>query len=189
VGAVLASSGVGGAVFLVFIVIYVLGALPLMGIFNKASEPGWAAFVPIYNIIVLLKVVGRPWWWIILLIIPFVGFIVWIIVAYDLARSFGKGIGFTIGLVIPYVNWIFLMILWLGQAQYRGPAATMGMAPPGYGAPPQGYGAPQAPGYPPQAPGYPPQAPGYPPQAPGYPPQAPGYPPQAPGTPPTPPTS
>ena len=35
-------------------------------VFTKAGEPGWAVLVPFYNIIVLLKIIGRPWWWLVL---------------------------------------------------------------------------------------------------------------------------
>jgi len=101
------------------IVGYLIWALPLMGVFLKAGEPGIAAFIPIWNLLVLLKIVGRPWWWLILYIIPVVGFIVAIVVLYDLAKSFGHGVGFTIGLVL--LSWIFLLILWLGGSRYLGP--------------------------------------------------------------------
>ena len=40
-------------------------------IFEKAGQPGWAAIIPIYNVIVLLEIVGRPLWWIILAISSF----------------------------------------------------------------------------------------------------------------------
>ena len=35
-------------------------------IFSKAGQPGWAAFIPIYNTVVLLQIVGRPVWWVVL---------------------------------------------------------------------------------------------------------------------------
>jgi Family of unknown function (DUF5684) len=121
------SSSSGGAVgLLFFVVFYFLGVLPLWLVFNKAGQPGWHALIPIFNIYVLLKVVGRPGWWLILLLIPFVNFIVWIIVAYDLARSFGHGAGFTIGLVL--LGWIFLLILGVNSSRYLGPAAATPVA-------------------------------------------------------------
>jgi hypothetical protein len=90
-------------------------------IFTKAGEEGWKAIIPIYNVIVLLKIVGREWWWVLLMLIPFVGFIIWIIVALDLAKSFGKGTGFAIGLIL--LPFIFALILGFGADTYRGPAA------------------------------------------------------------------
>jgi hypothetical protein len=90
-------------------------------IFTKAGQPGWACIIPIYNLYVWCKIVGRPWWWILLMLIPFVNFIILIILIIDLAKSFGKGVGFGIGLLLLAV--IFFPILGFGRAQYQGPAA------------------------------------------------------------------
>ncbi len=90
-------------------------------IFTKAGQPGWAAIIPIYNWYILCKIVGRPGWWVILLLIPFVNFIIGIILCIDLAKSFGKGVGFGIGLILLGV--IFFPILGFGSAQYQGPSA------------------------------------------------------------------
>jgi hypothetical protein len=90
-------------------------------IFAKAGQPGWACIIPIYNLYVWCKIVGRPWWWILLMLIPFVNFIILIILIIDLAKSFGKGVGFGIGLLLLAV--IFFPILGFGSAQYQGPAA------------------------------------------------------------------
>jgi uncharacterized membrane protein YhaH (DUF805 family) len=95
-------------------------------IFAKAGQPGWAAIIPIYNWYILCKIVGRPGWWVILFFIPFINFIIGIIVCIDLAKSFGKGVGFAIGLILLGV--IFFPILGFGSAQYQGPAAG-GAAP------------------------------------------------------------
>ena len=91
-------------------------------VFTKTGEPGWAILVPSYNIIVLLKIVDRPWWWLILAMIPFVNFIFAIVINIDLAKSFGKGVGFTIGLIL--LAPIFIMIFGFGDARYQGPSAA-----------------------------------------------------------------
>jgi len=90
-------------------------------IFSKAGQPGWAAIIPIYNWYIRCKIVGRPGWWVILLFIPFINFIIGIILCIDLAKSFGKGAGFGIGLILLGV--ICFPILGFGSAQYQGPAA------------------------------------------------------------------
>jgi hypothetical protein len=90
-------------------------------VFTKAGQPGWASIIPIYNIYIWCKIVGRPAWWIILLLIPFVNFIIGIILCIDLAKSFGKGVGFGIGLAL--LGFIFFPILGFGSAQYQGPSA------------------------------------------------------------------
>jgi ABC-type sulfate transport system permease subunit len=114
----------GGAVSgLCGIVIAVVMIVSLWMIFQKAGKPGWAAIIPIYNAIVLLEVVGRPTWWVILLyFVPFVNLIIGIIVLFDLAKSFGKGGGFAVGmLLLPF---IFYPVLAFGDAEYQGPAAA-----------------------------------------------------------------
>jgi len=89
-------------------------------VFSKADQPGWAAFIPIYNIVVMLQIVGRPTWWVLLCLIPFVNFIVFIILFLDLAKSYGKDTMFALGLIL--LTPIFLPILAFGSAQYGGPS-------------------------------------------------------------------
>ncbi|MCB5228566.1 MAG: DUF5684 domain-containing protein [Candidatus Cloacimonetes bacterium] len=104
---------------------FVLGILILVAmwkVYTKAGKPGWAILIPIYNLFVLLEIVGRPGWWLILLLIPIVNLVVIFIISFDLARSFGKGTGFGLGLV--FLNVIFMMILGFGKARYIGPAAA-----------------------------------------------------------------
>jgi Family of unknown function (DUF5684) len=125
------SDGGGSAIlwllYVAFIVVYLVAAWI---VYTKAGEEGWKALIPIYNVWVLLKIVGRPGWWLILFLIPFVNFVIWIIVSIDLAKSFGKGTGFALGLI--FFAPIFYMILAFGDATYRGPAAALGggSAPP-----------------------------------------------------------
>jgi hypothetical protein len=104
-------------------------------VFTKAGQPGWASIIPIYNLYIWCKIVGRPWWWILLMLIPFVNFIVAIILCIDLAKSFGKGVGFGIGLALLGI--IFFPILGFGSAQYQGPAAGSMSAGPAMSQPPQ----------------------------------------------------
>lgn len=86
-------------------------------IFQKAGEPGWAAIVPIYNGLVALKIAGKPMWWIVLLLIPFVNFVVGLIVLFAIAKRFGKGAGFALGMI--FVPPIFYPLLAWGEAEYR----------------------------------------------------------------------
>ncbi len=112
----------GGIVALVMMLIWlaiaVLIIVAFWKVFTKAGEPGWAAIVPIYNLIVLLKIAGKPLWWIVLCIIPLVNLIPGIMVPIAIAEKFGKGIGFAIGLIL--LPFIFYPILGFGDARYRG---------------------------------------------------------------------
>ena len=111
-------------VYIIMLALFVFYIAAEWRIFSKAGQPGWAAIIPIYNTLVLLKVVGRPWWWIFLFIIPFVNIIIAIIVLNDLSKSFGHGIGFTLGLL--FLSFIFIPVLGFGGSQYVGPAAKQG---------------------------------------------------------------
>ena len=106
----------------VSILIFLAVVAGMWQVFEKAGQPGWKAIIPIYNIWVLLEIIGRPGWWITLFFIPFVNFIIWIIVSLDLAKSFDHGVGFTIGLLS--LPWLFYIILGWGESQYYGPAAA-----------------------------------------------------------------
>ncbi len=108
----------GGAFMIVWLVVLVAVIAGMWKMFEKAGKPGWAAIVPIYNLIVLLEIVKRPLWWIILFLIPIVSLVAAIIVMIDLAKAFGKGTGFGIGLALLGI--IFLPILGFGSAQYQG---------------------------------------------------------------------
>jgi hypothetical protein len=88
-------------------------------LYEKAHQPGWACIVPIYSIIVLLRIVGKPWWWIFLFCIPFLN-LIWVIWTINmLSKSFGKDEGFTVGLIL--LSFVFYPILAFGSATYRGP--------------------------------------------------------------------
>lgn len=111
-------SGGGGAfgliIELVLIALFVVG---MWKTFVKAGKPGWASLIPIYNLVVLLEIAGRPLWWIILYIIPIVNIIIAIVVGVDVAKNFGKGTGFGVGLAI--LGFIFYPILGFSDAVYR----------------------------------------------------------------------
>ena len=107
---------------LIYLAVVVLVIASMWKVFTKAGKPGWAAIVPIYNTIVLLEIVGKPTWWIILLLIPFVNIIVLLIVINELSKSFGRGVGTTLGLI--FLGFIFWPILAFGSAQYQGGGAA-----------------------------------------------------------------
>ena len=176
-----------GTSFIFELIFYFVTALGTYGAYKKAGQPGWAAFVPIYNFYILCKVAGRPVWWtwsLLLLIIPFLGWIAFLVIAIivlnDVSKSFGHGGGFTVGLVL--LSTIFWYILWLGSSTYRGPAAAAGAMGNPNQYPPQG---PQG-GYPPGG-GYTPPPGQYPPVGQAPPPPPPTFPPQPGQTPPPPP--
>ncbi len=117
------AGGAGGAIGGIFAAVWALVVvIGLWRVFTKAGQPGWASLVPIYNAWVLLKIVGRPGWWLVALLVPVVNVVFGVILCIDLARSFGKGSVYGLGLAI--FSAIFTVHLGLGDARYTGPAAA-----------------------------------------------------------------
>jgi hypothetical protein len=110
------AAGMGVGMMLVWCAVVLILIISMWKIFTKAGKPGWAAIVPIYNMIVMLEIACKPIWWFILLLIPLVNIIVVIIVLIELAKRFGKGVGFAIGmLILPF---IFYPMLAFGDSKY-----------------------------------------------------------------------
>jgi hypothetical protein len=112
---------VDGTMLVVWLVVFALVVVGFWKVFQKAGHPGWTAIIPIYNLYILTQVAGRPWWWLILYFIPLASLIPGILIPVDIAKAFGKGIGFALGLF--FLPFIFYPILGFGSAQYQGPPA------------------------------------------------------------------
>ena len=91
-------------------------------VFEKAGRPGWGCLIPIYNVILLLGMAGKPIWWIVLLIIPLVSIIVVIMINIELAKNFGKSTGYGLGLAL--LPMFFYPMLGFSDARYQGPPAS-----------------------------------------------------------------
>lgn len=98
--------------FLFFLFIQLLHFLGTWKLYVAAGRKSWEAAVPVYNAIVLMKIIGRPTWWTILLFIPIINLIMFPIIWVETLRSFGKrsnldtflGI-ISCGLYVYYVNY------------------------------------------------------------------------------------
>lgn len=84
---------------------YLLLAFFLGKVFEKAGEPLWKAFVPVYNGIVLLRLVGFSGWFILLYLVPIVNIVLHVIVALRLGKAFSKSTVFSI-----FLLWLFSLI-------------------------------------------------------------------------------
>lgn len=104
--------GLFSLAFVVFIVASV------WRVFEKAGQPGWGALIPVYNIYLMTKMAGRESWWVLLFFIPGINIVAYIILNVDIAKKFGKGEGFGVGLA--FLPFIFYPILGFGDAVYEG---------------------------------------------------------------------
>jgi len=107
---------------IVYLLILILMIAGMWKMFEKAGKPGWAAIIPIYNLIVLLQIISKPVWWIVLFLIPIVNLVILIIVSMDLAVCFGKSKGWGVALLF-FFGFIGYPLLGFGDAVYKAPAA------------------------------------------------------------------
>lgn len=100
-------------------IIAVIIIIAVWKIFTKAGEPGWNALIPFYNIYKLFKISMGNGWFFLMLFIPIANVVAAFLLAYNLARAFGKSTGFAVGLFL--LQPVFMMILGYSNAQYLGP--------------------------------------------------------------------
>lgn len=98
--------------FIFFLLIQVVHFLGTWKLYQRAGRKAWEAAVPVYNAVVLMKIINRPWWWVILMFIPIVNLIIIPVIWVETIRSFGKNsttdtfaVILTLGLYIYYVNY------------------------------------------------------------------------------------
>ena len=98
--------------FVFFLLVQVIHFLGTWKLYEAAGRKRWEAAIPVYNAIVLMKIIGRPTWWTLLLFIPIINLILFPVIWVETLRSFGKrstldtflGIA-TFGLYIYYINY------------------------------------------------------------------------------------
>jgi len=108
----------GGAYMVVMFAIVIFMAFVQWKVFEKAGQPGWACLVPIYNIIIMIRIAKQPEWWILLFFVPGVNFVIAILVSINIARNYGQSDAFAAGLILLPI--VFYPILAFGDAQYEG---------------------------------------------------------------------
>ena len=98
--------------FVFFLLVQIVHFLGTWKLYEAAGRKKWEAAVPVYNAIVLMKIIGRPSWWTILLFIPIINLIIFPVVWVETLRSFGKRSGLdtflvliTLGLYLYYINY------------------------------------------------------------------------------------
>ncbi len=137
--------GMMGVFFVVGLVLFVLRVIAYWRLFVKAGEPGWISIIPFYHRFVLYKLTwNTKMFWVelgltamicvlgqtvnensnaIFVIATFVAIIAVLVVGIkediNLAKSYGKGTAFAMGLI--FLNQIFELILGLGNSKYIGP--------------------------------------------------------------------
>ncbi len=114
-----AAAGIGAGFMIVWLAVAIVLIVAMWKIFTKAGKPGWASIIPIYNVIVLVQIAGKPIWWFVLFLIPIVNVVVMILLTIAVAKAFGKGGGFAAGMILLPI--IFYPMLGFGSATYTPP--------------------------------------------------------------------
>ncbi|EZH73314.1 signal peptidase I [Aquimarina atlantica] len=99
--------------FIFFLILQVIHFLGTWKLYVKAGRKAWEALIPVYNAVILMKIINRPWWWVILLFIPVINVIMLPVIWVETIRSFGKNsttdtilVIVTLGFYIFYVNYM-----------------------------------------------------------------------------------
>ena len=108
----------------VAVLLLLIIAVSLWRVFTRMGQPGWTGAVPIVNFVSIAALAGRPWWLGLLPIVPCIGLVAVVLLCRDLARMFGRGVLFTIGLVL--LPFVFLPILAFSPREhYQGPTVRV----------------------------------------------------------------
>lgn len=76
-------------------------------VFAKAGRPAWQGAVPLYNLVVWNKLLGKPWYWLILLLAPGVNLLMLIIYNVNTSICLGKR-DFKDHVVMVLLPWVEL---------------------------------------------------------------------------------
>ena len=86
--------------FLFFLFVQLIHGLGTYRLYSSAGFKSFAAFIPIYNALVLMRIINRPWWWVILLFIPIVNIMMFPVIWIETCKNFGKKSWTSIFLVL-----------------------------------------------------------------------------------------
>lgn len=112
----------GNGVFVVIPLLLIVGTIAMGRLFEKAGFSGWYCIVPVYNIIIFLRIVGRPGWHILLFLIPVYNIYLLFKVHFELVQSFGRHDILDYVLLVVF-NIFYIMNLGLSyEINYYGPA-------------------------------------------------------------------
>ena len=120
------STSVGAGIFAgffgFFLVLCIIACIVLVivaewKIFTKAGKEGWKSLIPVYNAYTMLQILNMEPMLCFLSLLPGANFMLGIVMSVKLAKSFGKGTGFAIGIIL--LEPIFEMILAFGDAKYK----------------------------------------------------------------------
>ena len=110
-----------GNVFLGSLFVWLIAAAANVKLFAKCEQPAWAVFVPGYNAVVAMRIIGRPDWHAVYFLVPVFNVYFAFRTMMELAASFGRRSTVDYLLVILF-NVFYVLNLGLSyEAEYEGP--------------------------------------------------------------------
>ena len=105
---------------------FVIGAIGLWKMFEKAGEEGWIGIIPFYRDYKLCeKVMNDPWYWVrkIVAVIPLVGWVLALYFQYQIGKATAKAYGQEESWAWGYtfLSPVFYLITGMGNYEYYGP--------------------------------------------------------------------
>jgi hypothetical protein len=110
------SPGMGSGNGIVMLLLAIVMIVACCKVFEKAGEAWWKALIPIYSWFVMVMIAGKPWWWGLLILVPIVNIVIYFMINIALAKRFGQGVAFGLGLAL--VGFVFLPLLAFGKYEY-----------------------------------------------------------------------
>lgn len=118
--------------WLIFILIMqIIHGLSTWKLYLKAGRKAVEAFIPIYNLVILMKIINRPRWWVILLFIPIINLIMIPVIWVETIRSFGKNsnldtilVVVTLGFYIAFLNYTSGKLNYIQDRELKSPTKT-----------------------------------------------------------------
>ena len=108
-------------IFLLVIFLFVVSTIALCFFYYKSKQPAHYALIPVWNMVIFLRIVGRPWWHIFFFLIPVYNLVFAVILLVELNKSYGKtGVLRNIAAVV--FNALYIMYLGFSDEQYQKPA-------------------------------------------------------------------
>ena len=105
--------------FIFFLVIQVIHFAGTWKLYQRANRKAWEAAIPIYNAVILMKIINRPKWWVILLFIPVINQLMFPILWIETARSFGFNKRKDTALVLLTLGFYLFFINYATNSTYK----------------------------------------------------------------------
>lgn len=78
---------------------------------TAAADSSWWSFIPLLNIIQMVKMADKPLWWTILMFVPIVNIVMLFLVWIPIAEQCGKSAIWGVFCVLPIFNIVGLLVL------------------------------------------------------------------------------